>query len=436
MQVTVETTGALGRRMTVAVPAERVEREVSARMKRLSQTVRFPGFRPGKAPMKMVEAQYGGQVLEEVVGDLIRSTFYEALGEKGLKPAGGPKIEPKPVDRGRDFEYTATFEVYPEVTRLDLKGCRIERPVATIGDEDIDRTIETLRSQRTTWRSVDRPAGNGDRVIIDFEGSVGGTPFEGGTAKDFPLVLGNNVLIDGFETGIVGMSAGESRTLNLNFPADYRNSALAGKQAQFAVTVKQVNEPVLPEVDDAFAKSLGVSDGKIETLRAEVRSNLERELNERVRRDLRDQVFKSIVEVNAFDVPDALVEAETAHLIDTSRRNVEAQGLRGDQVPTDPALYAEQARRRVKLGLILADVIKARGLSADPARVRARVEEIAAGYETPQEFISWHYAKPGRLGEIESQILEEQAMELLLETAEVTDKAMSFQELVRPNPSA
>jgi trigger factor len=436
MQVTVETTGALGRRMTVAVPAERLEREISTRMKRLSQTARFPGFRPGKAPMKMVEAQYGGQVLEEVVGDLIRSTFYEAVSEKGLKPAGGPSIEPRQVDRGQDFEYTATFEVYPEVARLDIQGCRIERPVAAVGDEDIDRTIETLRSQRITWQPVERAAANGDRVIIDFEGSIDGTPFEGGSAKDFPLVLGNNVLIDGFEAGIAGMHAGESRTLDLSFPADYRNSALAGKQTQFSVTVKQVNEPVLPEVNDEFARSLGVSDGKIETLRAEVRANLERELNDRVRRDLRDQVFKAIIEVNAFDVPKTLEDAEIGHLIQMSRSNIEAQGLRGDQVPTDPTLYAEQARRRVKLGLILADIVKARGISADAARVRARVEELAAGYENPQEFINWHYSKPGRLGDIESQMLEEQAMDLLLETADVTDKTMSFQELVRSNRTA
>jgi trigger factor len=436
MQVTVETTGALERRMTVAVPAERLEREISTRMKRLSQTARFPGFRPGKAPMKMVEAQYGGQVMEEVIGDLIRSTFYEAVSEKGLKPAGGPNIEPKHVDRGKDFEYTATFEVYPEVKRLDINGCRIERPVVTITDEDIDRTIESLRSQRITWQPVERAAATGDRVIIDFEGSIDGTPFEGGSANDFPLVLGNNVLIDGFEAGIVGMASGEKRTLDLTFPSDYRNSMLAGKQTQFVVTVKQVNAPVLPEVNDEFARSLGVADGKIETLRAEVRANLERERNDRVRRELRDQVFKTIIEMNAFDVPKSLEEAEIGHLIHMSRSNIEAQGLRGDQVPTDPTLYVDQARRRVKLGLILADMVKARGLSADPARIRARVEELAAGYDNPQEFINWHYSKPGRLGDIESQVLEEQAMDLLLETADVTDKTMSFQELVRTNRAA
>lgn len=436
MQVTVETTGTLGRRMTVAVPAARLELEVTTRLKRLSQTVRFPGFRPGKAPMKMVEAQYGGKVLEEAVGDLIRATFYEAVSERGLKPAGGPNIEPKHIDRGHDFEYTATFEVYPEVTRLEIKGTRIERPAVTVGEDDVDRTIDTLRRQRVTWHPVERGAANGDRVIIDFEGSVGGTPFEGGTAKDFPLVLGNNVLIDGFEAGIVGAHADETRTLDLGFPANYRNAQLASKQAQFAVTVKQVNEPVLPEVNDEFARALGVADGKVETLRTEVRANLERELNDRVRRELRDQVFKAVIEANAFEVPKSLEEAEIGHLIQTTRANLEGQGVPASQMPTDPALYAAQARSRVKLGLIIAELVKTRGLKADAARVRARVEELAAGYENPQEFIGWHYARPERLAEIESQVLEEQAMQLLLETADVVDKAMSFQELMRPNRTA
>jgi trigger factor len=436
MQVNVESTGTLGRRMTVAVPAARFEQEFATRLKRLSRTVRFPGFRPGKAPMKMVEAQYGGKVLEEVVGDLIRSTFYEAVTEKGLKPAGGPSIEPKHVDRGHDFEYTATFDVYPEVSRLEIKGCRIERPVVTVTSEDVDRTIDTLRRQRVTWQPVERAAANGDRVIIDFVGSVDGIPFEGGTAQDFPLVLGNNVLVDGFESGIVGATAGEQRTLDLVFPADYRNAQLAGKKAQFAVTVKQVNEPVLPEVNDELARSLGVADGKVMTLRTEVRANLEREMNERVRRTLREQVFKALIDVNGFEVPKALAEAEIGHLIQTARANLEAQGVPGGQVPTDPAMYAGQAEQRVKLGLILAELVKTRGLTADAKRVRARIEELAAGYEDPQKFVRWHYENPDRLAEVESQMLEEQAMDLLLETADVIDKAMSFQELVQPDRAA
>lgn len=434
MQVTVETTGALGRRMTVAVPADRLEKEFAARLKRLSQTARFPGFRPGKAPMKMVEAQYGGKVLEEVVGDLIRSTFYEAVSEQGLKPAGGPSIEPKHMDRGKDFEYTASFEIYPEVTRLDIQGCRVERPVVTVTDEDVSRTIETLRQQRVRWQPVERGAASGDRVLIDFQGSVDGQPFEGGAAKDFPLVLGNNVLIDGFETGLAGARAGESRALDLQFPADYRNTALAGKAAQFAVTVKQVNEPVLPEVNADFARALGVADGDVETLRREVRGNLERERDDRARRLLRDQVFNTLVEVNGFEVPKAMVQEEIQHLIRMGRSNLEAQGLPAAQLPTDPALYAEQARNRVKLGLILAEIIRKQGLKADPAKVRARIEELAASYDDPREYIAWHYASPERLASAESQVLEDEVVDLLLKTADVADKPMSFQELVRPGP--
>jgi len=431
MQVTVESTGNIGRRMTVAVPAARVEKEFTARLKRVLQTARFPGFRPGKAPMKMVEAQYGGQVMDEVVGDLIRATFYEAVNEQGLKPAGGPNIEPKHVDRGKDFEYTATFEVYPDVSSLDIQGHKIERPVITVTDADIDRTIDTLRQQRLAWEPVERAARNGDRVIIDFQGSIDGTVFDGGTAHDFPLVLGNNTLIDGFESGLVGATAGETRILDLEFPANYRNAALAGKKTRFAVTVKQVNEPVLPEVNEDFAKMLGVADGKVDTLRTEVRSNLEHEAADRVRRVLRDQVFKALLEANRFDVPKALMDAEIQNLIQMTRSNFQAQGMPANQVPTDPALYAEQAQNRVKLGLILDEMVRARGLKADPARVRARIEFLGASYEQPQEFIDWHYAKPERLAQIEAQVLEDQALDLLIESAAVVDKNMSFQELMQ-----
>lgn len=434
MQVTVESTGTLGRRITVAVPADRLEKEFAARLKRLSQTARFPGFRPGKAPMKMVEAQYGGKVLEEVAGDLIRSTFHEAVNEKGLKPVGGPNIEPKHLGRGKDFEYTASFEIYPEITRLDIQGSRIERPVVTVSEEDVMRTIESLRKQRMNWRAVERAAANGDRVTIDFQGSVDGKPFEGGAASDFPLVLGNNTLIDGFESGLVGATAGETRTLDLQFPAEYRNVALAGKPTQFVVTVKQVNEPVLPEIDEEFARALGVADSSVETLRREVRGNLERERDDRVRRQVRDQVFKNLIDLNGFEVPKAMEQDEIQRLIQMGRANLQAQGLPANQVPTDPELYATQARNRVKLGLILAEIVRKQGLKADPAKVRSRIEEQAASYDNPREYIAWHYASPERLADAESQVLEDQVLEILLKTAETVDKSMTFQELVRPTP--
>ena len=434
MHVTVESTGPLGRRMTVAVPAARLEKEFSSRIQRVSRTARFPGFRPGKAPMKMVEAQYGGQVMDEVVGELIRSTFYEAVNEQGLKPAGGPNIEPKQVDRGHDFEYTATFEIYPDIARTDIQGCAIDRPVATVTDEDVDRTIETLRRQRVEWSLVERAAQLGDRVIIDFEGSIEGTVFEGGKASNFPLVLGNHTLIEGFETGLVGMRAGESRTLDLAFPAEYRNARLAGKQVQFAVTVNQVTEPVLLEVNDAFACALGIDDGSVDSFRAEVRANLERELADRVRRELRDQVFKALLEVNMFEVPKALEQAEIQNLIQMTRSNMAAQGVPANQTPTDPTLYADQARSRVKLGLILAELARTRGLKADPGKVRARLVEQAASYDNPKEYVDWHYANPERLSQIEAQLIEDQAVDILLETATVKDKPMSLQELMQPAP--
>lgn len=436
MQVTVETTGNLGRRMTVAVPAARMEQEIAARLKRLSQTARFPGFRPGKAPMKMVEAQYAGKVLEEVAGDLIRATFYEAVTEKGLKPAGGPEIQPKHMDRGKDFEYTATFEIYPEIKRLDIKGARIERPVVTVSEDDVNRTIETLRRQRVSWSPVERAAANEDRVLIDFQGTLNGIPFEGGAAKDFPLVLGNNTLIDGFESGLIGARAGEQRTLDVTFPVDYRNTKLAGQKVQFAVTLKQVTEPVLPEVNDEFARALGVADGSIEMLRREVRANLERELAERVRQELREQVFKAVIEANPLDVPKSLEQSEIEHLIQTSRANLEAQGMPGNQLSGDPQLYAEQARKRVTLGLILAEMAKVKGLTADAQLVRTRIEELAAGYDDPKEFVDWHYADRKRLAEIESKVMEDQAVEMLLATATVVDKPMSFQDLMRPGQPA
>jgi len=436
MQVTIETTGSLGRRMTVAVPAQRMQQEIAARLRRLSQTARFPGFRPGKAPMKMVEAQYGGKVTEEVVGDLIRATFHEAVSEKGLKPAGGPDIEPKHMSPGKDFEYIATFEVYPEITQLEIKGARIERPVVTISEEDVTRTLDTLRRQRVGWTPVERAAVNGDRLVLDFQGLLDGVPFEGGEARDYSLVLGNNTLVDGFETGLVGACAGERRTLDIRFPVDYRNTQFAGKPVKFAVTIKQVNAPVLPEADNAFAVALGVLDGKVETLHLEVRANLARELAERVRHVLREQVFKAIVDANPIDVPKVLEQYEIEHLLQTGRAALEAQGVPVTQMPGDPQRYTDQARQRVALGLILAELVKSRGLVIDPQRVRAHAEQLAAGYDNPQEFISWQYAKRERIAELESRALEDQAVELLLASANVVEKSMTFQELMRPGQPA
>ncbi len=433
MQVSVESTGNIGRRMTVAVPSERFEKEFSERLKRLSRTVRFPGFRPGKAPLKMIEAQYGEKVMQEVVSELIRSSFYEAVTNQGLSPAGGPRIEPKALGRGKDLEYTAEFEIYPSIVRLDIAGATIDRPVCSVQPEDVERTLEIMRKQRTVWKPAERPGQIGDRLSIDFEGRLGGVPFEGGQAKNFSLVLGGDVLIDGFEQGLVGARAGQERTLNLDFPADYRNQQLAGKTAEFLVKINRVEEPVLPEVDADFARQFGISDGSTDSLRAEVRANLEQEMEERVHAAVRDQVFKAIMELNRFEIPRALQDAEVERLVQQRRATLQSQGIPLEKAPVDPILFLDEARQRVALGLILAEIVKQRGLKVVPERVRARIEKLAASYESPQEFIQWHYSQPERLAQIESVVLEEQAVELLLQGAHAIDKPTGFQDLMQGN---
>lgn len=435
MQVSVESTGQIGRRMTVAVPAAKVEQEYSARLQRVQKNARLPGFRPGKAPMKIIEAQYGKKLMEEIAGDLIQSSFYEAVSSQGLRPAGGPLIERHSIARGQDFEYTAVFEIYPQILRLDIQGKRIERPVCEVQEADVDRTLESLRKQRVSYSPVERAAANDDQVTIDFVGKVDGEPFPGGEAKDYGLVLGEGRLIAGFEDGLVGARAGETRSLKLKFPAEYRNESLAGKPVEFSVTVKAVAEPVLPALDEAFVKQFNIQDGSVESLRKEIRSNLEREKNDRIRSRLREQVFGALIELNPFEIPKALAENEAQRMLEDLRSSLMSQGLPAESAPKDPSLYLEQAQRRVRLGLALAELIKAKGLSADAAAVRARVEEMGSTYESPEKFVEWHYAQPGRLAEIESMVLEEKAMEVLLESAEVVDKPVGFQELTQARPT-
>lgn len=421
MQVSVETTGALGRRMTVRVPPERMEEEFQGRLKRLSKQVKLPGFRPGKVPLKVVEAKYGGELVNEIVGDLIKSSLQEALGQEGLQPAGGPRIEPKQAERGKELEYVAEFEVYPEIQEADLKGATIRRPVCQVEDADIDRTIETLQRQRAQWNAVERAAANGDQVVIDFVGRLGGETFPGGEGKDYALELGSGRLIEGFEEGLVGASAGETRTLNLKFPEAYQAAHLAGKDVSFEVTVKEVRESALPEVDAEFIKELGVASGEVEEFRAEVRKNLEREAIQRQRSLLHTRVFDVLMERNPVEVPQALVEQDLRQM---------RQGAAGDSPVSDAE--REQAERRVRMGLIFGEIVRKEGIKAEGKAVRARVEELAAEYEKPEEFVQWFYSDPSRLREIEGAVLEDLVVARLLESAQVSDETISFQELSNP----
>ncbi|MHB1951724.1 MAG: trigger factor [Acidiferrobacteraceae bacterium] len=428
MQVTVESTGTLARRMTVALPAERLEQAFDERIRTLSKRVKVPGFRPGKVPRKMVEAQYGREVLEEATNELIRSTFYEAVGKQGLKPAGGPSIATKSAVRGHALEYTADFEVYPEVKKLDLAGIAVERPVCEIADADVERTLETMRRQRVSWTDVDRAARTGDRVIIDFVGRINGEPFEGGAAKGFELVLGDGQLIPGFEDGLAGVRVGEQRTLRITFPERYQNTQVAGKDADFVVDVKNIQEGVLPPIDEAFARALGIEDGSVGRLREEVAAGLRREAEQRIRRLVKERVFQALRDANPGDVPNVLVEQEAAHLAEVARANLGQQGG-GQLAPEDEARLQERARGRVALGIILAEVVRQRGLRVDPARVRSRLEELSKAYERPEEFIQWHYERAERLAEIESAVLEDQVVELLLQSAVVEERPVVFTEL-------
>ncbi len=433
MQVSVQTVGTLGRKLTVALPAAEVEKVFSARLQRLSRQVKMPGFRPGKVPLRMLEAQYGASLMEEVAGELIETSFREAVGREGLRPAAGPRIQRKALHRGQDLEYTAEFEVLPEIPRKDLAGTKIERPVATVAPEDVERTIETIRKQRVSWAPVARGAQQGDRVVIDFVGKLNGEPFEGGSATNFPVVLGSQTLIADFEAGLLGAAAGDSRTISAAFPADYRHAPLAGQTVQFEVTVKEVNEPVLPALDAAFATQLGVADGSLETLRREVRQNLEREAASRSRNVVRNQVIKALLAANQIELPVSLIEAEAQRLrqADASARTAQAA-----RAPVSDDVWRARAKERVAVGLVVGEIMRTRGIKADPARVRAKLEQLAQEYDSPQAFIEWHYQRPERLADIESLVLEEKLVEELLSTAEVSDKPVSFQELVKLDAAA
>ena len=433
MQVSVDSKGNLGRRMTVAVPAEQFEQALVSRFQRLSKQVKVPGFRPGKIPMKVIEARYGGRVLDEVAGELIQNTFREAIGQEGLKPVAGPHIHPKSIERGKELAYTAEFEVYPEIPKVDLVGHAIERPGCSITDEDVERSVENLRKQRTEWHTVEHEARLDDRMKIDFEGKVDGEPFEGGQATDFALVLGAANLIPGFEEGLVGAKAEETRTLDLEFPATYPNQALAGKPVKFEIKVREVAEPVLLEVNEDFVRQFGIEDGSVDTLYKGVRANLDREMAQRLRTVLRARVFEALVDANKFEVPETLLKAEIeyVHRLHSAMRN--QQGQADAATAEESVVYEATARRRVAQNLVIAEVIRAQGIKAEPEKVRTRVVEMAQGYESPEEFARACYAAPERLAEVEAAIIEEQVVEYLLGTATVTETPLTFQELVQLN---
>ena len=428
MQVSVEQSGNIERKMTISLPAERVDSEVTKQLQRLSKQVKVPGFRPGKVPMKIMKSRYLGQVMQDVIGDLIQASYQEALGQESLRPAGAPSIETSSGGEGKDLEYTATFEIYPDLSGLALTGLKVERTLCEISDDDIDTTLDSLRRQRVEWNNIDAGAEQGNRVTLDFVGSVDGEPFTGGEGKDMPVVIGSGSLIPGFEDQLVGIKEGEERTLTVNFPDEYHAPELAGKEAVFEVKATSVAEEVLPEVDEALAESFGVEEGGIEKFREEIKENLSREADERLEIVLRDAVFQAVLENNEIDIPKALVGQELNVLLETAEK--EHPDIRKNEDAM--AMYEKLAERRVALGLIIAEITDREEMIPAAEAVEQRLHKLAESYEDPASFVDWYKSDRKRLSEIEAQVLESMVVDKLLKDADITNKTVSFKELVKP----
>ncbi len=432
MQANLETLDNLQRKLNVAVPMVEIETEVESRLKRLTRTVKLDGFRPGKVPLRVVVQQYGLQVRQEVLGETLQKTFGDAVKEQQLRVAGYPKFDAAPpADGANEFQYSATFEVYPEVVVGDLAQATVTRPQLEVSDADIDKTLEIMRKQRVTYAAAARAAENGDRVTMDYRGTLEGVAFEGGTAQGQSIVLGEGRFLPDFEQQLPGMKAGDRKSFEVKFPDDYAGKDVAGKTAVFEVTVAEVATPQLPAVDAEFAKSLGVADGDLGKMRTEVRGNLEREVKARLKSKLKEQVMDALLAATRIEVPQALIGMEVERLQDMARQDLAARGIPvRDDMPLPVEMFNQQAQRRVTLGLILAEVVRVQNLNAKPDQVRAAVDEQAQSYEQPQEVVKWFYQSQERLRDIEGVVLEENVVTWALATAKVEDKSMTFDELM------
>ena len=433
MQTNPETqinTNPLERRLDLAVAIAEVDKDVDDRLKRLARTVKMSGFRPGKVPFKMVAQQHGPQVRHEAIGEAVERVFGEAVRAQNLRVAGYPRIEARPGEDASKLEFSAVFEVYPEIVLGDISGQNIERPVLEVTDAEVDKTLNVLVKQRTTYAVAERAAAEGDRVVIDFTGRLDGEVFQGGEAKGFGVVLGQGQMLSEFEAAITGLSAGESKTFDLTFPAEYHAAHLAGKTVQFDITVNAVEAPQLPAIDAEFAKSLGIQDGDVEKMRAEVKGNLEREVKKRILAKVKEQAMNAILAATPIDVPKALVEAESMNMAEAAKQDLVNRGMDVSKVPVQPAWFVEQATRRVKLGLIVADIVREKQLQATPEQVRTQVEDFAQSYEDPADVVRWYFSQPQRLAEVEALVIENNVVDWALGGAKTSDKAVSFDELM------
>ncbi len=428
MQVSVETLEGLQRRVTVELPAEQVNQAVEKKLREIAKTVRLDGFRPGKVPLSVVRQRFGQSARQEAWGDLIQHSYYDAVTQEGLRPAGDPSIDDI-KDEGEGFTYIANIEVMPEVKINNMSDATVEIIEAAVTDADVDTMIEKLRQQRATFNTVERAAADGDQVTVSFIGKVDGEEFEGGAAESVPVVLGSGSMIEGFEAGILGASAGDERTIEVTFPDDYQAEHLAGKPATFDLSIKSVAEQVLPELDEDFVKAFGIEDGSIESFRKDIRDNMERELTQKVKQKNKEKVMDVLLEQHEMAVPTAMIDDEARRMMDETKQNMQQQGgpQGGFDLPID--LFKEQAERRVKLGMLVAEIMSQNSFSPDDDRIRETVELYASSYEKPEEVIEWYYGSPERLDPVRNLVLEDQVVDWLVEQMQVENKTSSFDEL-------
>ncbi|MDR2614556.1 MAG: trigger factor [Candidatus Accumulibacter sp.] len=423
--------GVLGRRLDLSIPIADLDKDIDQRLRQVSRNLKRPGFRPGKVPFNIVKQQYGQEAYVDALNELLGKAFNEAAKAQEMRVAGSPKIEQKETESTTHLEFTAIFEVYPEIGVIDLSNVEIERPTLEIGAAELESTLNVLRQQRIRYTPVERAAAVGDRVIVDFLGRKDGQPFQGGEGKDHSFVLGEGAMLADFENAVVGMKAGEAKTFSLSFPADYHARDLAGQAVDFDLTVKEVSVAIQPAINAEFARSLGITDGDVDRMRAEIETNLKREVKNRLRARVKNQVMDALLRVHPVEIPKALVEADIDHLMEDTRQDMERRsGRQLKGIPMQREWFADRARRRVSLGLLLSGIVKDKGLSARPEQIRAVVEEAAQSYEHPEEVIRWYYAQPQRLAEIEGVVIEDNVVEWALSSARVVDKAIAFEELM------
>lgn len=434
MQANLETLGTLERRLSISVPFNDIESEVQTRLRSVAKGAKIQGFRPGKAPLKIVEQHYGYKVREEVMNATVEKNFSEAVRANNLKVAGYPRFEAAQGESSAEnFVFNAVFEVFPEVAVKPLAEREIVKPTFSVTEKEVDQTIDVLRKQRTRFSAVTRPVANGDRVIMDFEGKIDGVVFEGGSAKNFAVLLGEGQMLPEFEKNTIGLAEGESRTFDLTFPEDYHGKDVAGKTAQFTITVKAVSEAHLPELDSEFATALGIAGGDVSKMREEIRKNVEREVSRRLKARLKENTMEALLASAELELPKSLVSMEVNRLIQQARQEFAQRGMDPQKLPFPPEVFGEQAKRRVSLGLILAEVVRQNDLKVKPEAVRAIVDDVAASYEDPQEVVQWYYADPQRLESANSVALEDAVVEWALSQAKVKEVTVSFDELMGRN---